>query len=250
MERSFCLVRTSNWEYEVNPHLVRPMEMITAKTTEGEFGSGTQIFFHLTQNEMLNDLFKKLSQTLQAFMDVKRPRSQTVRAKRRFSSDIYKSVAVRFLFSKRSGKFHCWNLITSRKRISNGKSLLSTKTLCEPEAEACYMDCRGRPEKFVVKKKPMLSKVTWKNLEVTRDLFVIILWWKSFPGLARGNSWCLWTWKSKSEITKIPVQTSFLVAWKTPPGFTLPCRSNLYLKTCRLPIIGLKCASIKIHQVL
>ena len=113
-----------------------------------------------------------------------------------------------------------------------------------------YMDCRGSPEKFVVKKKPKLSKVTWKNLEVTRDLFVIILWWKSFPGLARGNSWCLWTWKSKSEITKIPVQTSFLVAWKTPPGFTLPCRSNLYLKTCRLPIIGLKCASIKIHQVL
>jgi len=68
------------------------MEMITAKTTEGEFGSGTLIFFHLTQNEMLNDLFKRLSQTLQAFMDVKRPRSQTVRAKRRFSSDIYKSV--------------------------------------------------------------------------------------------------------------------------------------------------------------
>ena len=141
-----------------------------------------------------------------------------------------------------------------QKRISNGNSLLSTRGWgwgrLHQRLRPGYMDCRGSPERFVVKKKPKPSKVTWKNLEVTRDLFVIILWWKSFPGLARGNSWCLWTWKSKSEITKIPVQTSFLVAWKTPTGFTSPCRSNLYLKTCRLPIIGLKCASIKIHQAL
>ena len=81
-------------------HWRRVWQLNTRLVHFQECSKSVQITFHLIQNEMFKDLFKRLLQSLQASTEVKRPRSQTVRPKRRFSSDIYKSVAVKFVFSK------------------------------------------------------------------------------------------------------------------------------------------------------
>ena len=133
------------------------------------------------------------------------------------SSDInYKSVAVRFVFSKRSVKFHCWNLSSSRKEFPIGNSLRSTKQLCfffwiwglnRRLRRATWTFSRAARAKRLSLRTNMsrCQRLPW---ETGGDPWLVrILWWKT-PGLARGNSWCLWTWKSKSEITKILVQMS------------------------------------------
>ena len=81
-------------------HWRRVWQLNTRLVHFQECSKSVQITFHLIQNEMFKDLFKRLLQSLQASTEVKRPRSQTVRPKLRFSSDIYKSVAVKFVFSK------------------------------------------------------------------------------------------------------------------------------------------------------
>ena len=136
------------------------------------------------------------------------PRSQTVRPKWRFSRDIYKSVPMKFVFSKLAN-FHSPTLAAGTVGISNGNS--STQPRCGLQRADLAVARFSAAEL-------KLPKVTLRNWRW--PVSFCIYWWKK-TGLARENLWCLWKWKAKSEITKVPGSNVLLVPWKTPASFTI-----------------------------
>ena len=137
----------------------------------------------------------------------KHPRSQTVRPKWRFSRDIYKSVPMKFVFSKLAN-FHSWTLAAAGRNFQ--WQLFDSTPLWTAEGEP------GGARFSAAELK--LPKVTLRNWRW--PVSFCIYWWKK-TGLARENLWCLWKWKAKSEITKVPGSNVLLVPWKTPASFTI-----------------------------
>ena len=126
--------------------------------------------------------------------------------KRRFSSDIYKSAPLKFVFSKLGNFHHCWTLAATGRNFQCN-SLLSTKPLGAMRT-AQKLRLRGRRARWLepamqqsaglavfffggkvdIKKKPKLPKVPLRNWGVIPAAFRISSWWY-FSGSPPPDTW-------------------------------------------------------------